>query len=85
MAKNMSFSLRWGNSCGTPFDKNKFCNEHREWAYLREYLRDRPQQPWTTFTITNSFTKNNKNKAIGNKSNTIGRKVRITLNKTKRK
>lgn len=85
MAKNMSFSLRWGNSCGIPFDKNKFCNEHREWAYLREYLRDRPQQPWTTFTITNSFTKNNKNKAIGNKSNTIGRKVRITLNKTKRK
>jgi hypothetical protein len=85
MAKNMSFSLRWGNSCGTPFDKNKFCNEHREWAYLREYLRDRPQQPWTTFTITNSFTKNNKHKAIGNKSNTIGRKVRSTLNKTKRK
>jgi hypothetical protein len=85
MAKNMSFSLRWGNSCGTPFDKNKFCNEHREWAYLRDYLRDRPQQPWTTFTITNSFTKNNKHKAIGNKSNTIGRKVRSTLNKTKRK
>ena len=85
MAKNMSFSLRWGNSCGIPFDKNKFCNEHREWAYLREYLRDRPQQPWTTFTITNSFTKNNKNKAIGNKSNTIGRKIKTTLNKTKRK
>lgn len=53
MAKNMSFSLRWGNSCGIPFDKNKFCDEHREWAYLREYLEDRPQQPWTVFTITN--------------------------------
>ena len=25
MAKAMSVSLRWGNSCGTPFDKNKFC------------------------------------------------------------
>jgi hypothetical protein len=85
MAQNMSFSLRWGNSCGIHFDKNKFCNEHREWAYLRDYLRDRPQQPWTTFTITNSFTKNNKIKAIGNKSNTIGRKVKTTLNKTKRK
>ena len=85
MAQNMSFSLRWGNSCGIPFDKNKFCNEHREWAYLRDYLRDRPQQPWTTFTITNSFTKNNKIKAIGNNSNTIGRKVKTTLNKTKRK
>ncbi len=59
MAKNMSFSLRWGNSCGIPFDKNKFCDEHREWAYLREYLDDRPQQPWTTFTITNNFNKSN--------------------------
>ena len=82
MAKNMSFSLRWGNSCGTPFDKNKFCNEHREWAYLREYLRDRPQQPWTTFTITNNYKKI---KTIGNKSNTIGRKVKTSYNKTKRK
>jgi hypothetical protein len=56
MAKNMSFCLRWGNSCGTPFDKNKFCDEHREWAYLREYLDDRPHQPWTVFSITNNFS-----------------------------
>jgi hypothetical protein len=55
MAKAMSFSLRWGNSCGIPFDKNKFCDEHREWDYLRPYLDDRPQQPWTTFTITNNY------------------------------
>lgn len=55
MAKAMSFSLRWGNSCGIPFDKNKFCDEHREWDYLRPYLEDRPQQPWTTFAITNNY------------------------------
>ena len=55
MAKAMSFSLRWGNSCGIPFDKNKFCDEHREWDYLRPYLEDRPQQPWTTFTVTNNY------------------------------
>jgi hypothetical protein len=55
MAKAMSFSLRWGNSCGTPFDKNKFCDEHREWDYLRPYLNDRPEQPWTTFTVTNNY------------------------------
>jgi len=54
MAKNMSFSIRWGSSCGIPFDKNKFCDEHREWDYLRPYLDDRPKQPWTTFTITNN-------------------------------
>lgn len=59
MAKDMSFSLRWGNSCGTPFDKNKFCDEHREWAYLRPYLEDRPQQPWTTFCIEDGSTKSN--------------------------
>ena len=52
MAKNMTFSLRWGNSCGTPFIKDKFCQENREWAYLQDYLEDRPQQPWTTFGIT---------------------------------
>ena len=55
MAKAMSFSLRWGSSCGTPFDKNKFCDEHREWDYLRPYLNDRPEQPWTTFTVTNDY------------------------------
>ena len=53
MAKNMSFLLRWGNSCGMPFDKNKFCDQHREWDYLRPYLDDRPRQPWTLFTTTN--------------------------------
>ena len=58
LAKAMSFCLRWGNSCGTPFDKTKFCDEHREWAYLKPYLEDRPQQPWTIFSITNKFSKN---------------------------
>jgi hypothetical protein len=53
LAQKMSLSLRWGNSCGIPFNKSSFCSEHREWAYLKDYLEDRPQQPWTTFTITN--------------------------------
>jgi hypothetical protein len=76
MAKAMSFSLRWGNSCGIPFDKNKFCDEHREWDYLRPYLQDRPQQPWTTFTVTNNYgskkTVKHRSKFIRkNKSNKI--------------
>jgi hypothetical protein len=66
----MSFSLRWGDSCGIPFDKNKFCDEHMEWNYLRDYLRDRPQQPWTTFTITNNYSKNT----------TSGRRAKGTYN-----
>ena len=63
MAKKMSFCLRYGDSCGIPFYKDKFCDEHREWAYLRPYLKDRPQQPWTVFYITNKY----KNKTKANK------------------
>jgi len=54
MAKKMSFELRYGNSCGIPFDKSKFCNEHRQWKYLEPFLHDRLQQPWTVFTITDN-------------------------------
>jgi hypothetical protein len=62
MAKKMSFSVRWGNSCGTPFLKNKFCDENRVWDYLRDYLHDRPQQPWTNFS-TIELTNKTKNKS----------------------
>ena len=78
MAKNMSFSLRWGNSCGIPFDKNKFCDQHREWAYLREYLEDRPQQPWTVFSITNlSNAHTIGNRKSGNNKKTRSLKVKM--------
>jgi hypothetical protein len=60
MAKNMSFSLRWGNSCGIPFSKDKFCNENRVWDHLRPYLHDRPQQPWTIFKCISSSSKTSK-------------------------
>lgn len=63
MAKHMSFSLRWGNSCGIPFIKDKFCDENREWAYLKDYLEDRPQQPWTTFSIYNDKLTNSLQKS----------------------
>ena len=75
MAKAMSFSLRWGNSCGIPFDKNKFCNENRVWDYLRPYLEDRPQQPWTTFSITDGASgKNKTHKKYNRKSRTVKNK-----------
>lgn len=50
-ARAMSFELIYGNSCGTPFSKDDFCNEFRQWAYLKPYLHDRPTQPWTIFKI----------------------------------
>jgi hypothetical protein len=74
MAKAMSLSLRWGNSCGIPFDKNKFCDEHREWDYLRPYLDDRPQQPWTTFTVTDGYNmSSNKKKTVKHRSKSAKR------------
>lgn len=52
MASKMSFSLRYGNSCGIPFNKTQFVEKHRQWKYLFPYLKDRPSQPWTVFSIT---------------------------------
>jgi hypothetical protein len=69
MAKKMSFCLRYGDSCGIPFLKDKFCDEHREWAYLRPFLHDRPQQTWTNFTINTKVKKNTLRK-IERKKNT---------------
>lgn len=51
MTKNMSFAMRWGSSCGTAFDKAAFCDEHRQWKMMEPYLRDRPSQPWTDFSV----------------------------------
>lgn len=57
LTDKMSFVGRYGNSCGTPFIVNEFCNKRRQWAYLKPYLHDRPSQPWTLFSITNSYKK----------------------------
>jgi hypothetical protein len=53
LARNMSFMARYGNSCGTNFSVEEFCNKRRQWAYLKPYLHDRPSQPWTKFEISN--------------------------------
>jgi hypothetical protein len=55
MAKNMSFELRYGNSCGTPFLTDVFCDQNRQWNDLRPYLHNRPQRPWTILSITNKL------------------------------
>jgi len=53
LAKNMSFVGRFGNSCGIAFIKDEFCKKHRQWDKFCPYLKDRPCEPWTEFTITN--------------------------------
>jgi len=49
LAKALSFWARWGNSCGMPFDADKFLSEHIQWSHLQGYLNDRSTQPWTLF------------------------------------
>jgi hypothetical protein len=73
LAKSMSFIGRFGNSCGIPFFKDEFCKEHRQYEKFCPYLKDRPTQPWTEFTITN-FKNKFKLTKKGNKG----------LNKTKK-
>jgi hypothetical protein len=51
MAKKMMFSARFGSSCGIPFMKDEFCANHRQWAIFCPYLKDRPSQPWTDFSM----------------------------------
>jgi hypothetical protein len=54
MAKNMSFSGRFGNSCGIPFVADKFFKEHRQYEKFAPYVFDRPSEPWTDFSIEKS-------------------------------
>jgi hypothetical protein len=50
MAKNMSFSGRYGNSCGIPFVAAQFFKEHRQYEKFVPYVKDRLGQPWTDFS-----------------------------------
>jgi hypothetical protein len=72
-ALHMGFFGRFGNSCGIPFSKKKFCEKHIQFENFCPYLKDRPSQPWTYFTIMlkKLKTKNKKsaNKKSANKKN----------------
>lgn len=65
LAKNMSFSARWGSSCGIAFDKNKFFDKHIQWKRFRNWIVDRPSQPWTILKSNSKYFKQTKK---GNKS-----------------
>jgi len=78
MAKKMSFCMRWGSSCGIPFNKNAYCDQHRQFAYLRPWLKDRPEQLWTDFTIYSG-------KITGHHAKTIKKGTKHNNKITKRK
>jgi len=52
LAKQMSFIGRFGNSCGTAFNKEEFFKKHRQYEKFYSYIKDRPSQDWTEFSIT---------------------------------
>jgi hypothetical protein len=62
MAKKMSLVARWGTSCGIPFDAKAFFQQHIQWRDQEEYVKDRPYQPWTIFSINNTIMDKNKSK-----------------------
>ena len=63
---------------------NKFCDENREWAYLRPYLEDRPEQPWTMFSITNAKFKTDAKMKSNTKSNTKSNRKTNTKTNTRK-
>jgi len=52
MAKNMTICGRFGNSCGTPFIKDDYIKEHRQYEIFGSYLKDRPSQEWTELSAS---------------------------------
>jgi len=62
LAKNMSFLLRYGNSCGMKFDKEQFIQKHRQWDYLAPFLKTRLPMEWSLFSC------NHKKKELSKKT-----------------
>lgn len=50
MAKNMSFSARWGSACGTEFNAKAYLEKHQQYDWMDGLVKDRPSQSWTMFT-----------------------------------
>jgi hypothetical protein len=49
LGRQMRFLGRFGHPCGQVFDARKFLDEHPQYAWQAEWLRDKPEQPWTEF------------------------------------
>jgi hypothetical protein len=81
LAKKMSFIGRYGNSCGTPFNRDEYCDKHIQWNIFRPYLLDRPSQDWTEFSIS---TDHRKKKGRANSSKRLLKRKNATLKKLKK-
>jgi hypothetical protein len=50
MARQMSFSARWGSACGTAFSAKAYLEKHQQYDWMEGLIKDRPSEPWTMFT-----------------------------------
>jgi len=48
-AEKMELVARFGSSCGKPFIADDFLKAHPQFEHLKEFLVDRPTEPWITF------------------------------------
>jgi len=64
LAKKMSFSVRWGSSCGMAFDKDDFFDKNIQWKRFRDWIMDRPSQPWTIFRLNHTGIKLSKKQSL---------------------
>jgi hypothetical protein len=74
LCNEMKFLARWGNACGTPFNKNEFCDKHGQWDYQRPFLEDRPEEPWvvcSSITVENESELDNAIKVYHNTETSI--------------
>jgi hypothetical protein len=46
LIRRMSFLVRWGPPCGTPFIVKEHMKKHPEWKDWEEYLADFPRRGW---------------------------------------
>jgi len=75
-AEKMGFHAKWGSSGSIPFYTDKFIKDNPIWSYLKDYLLDRPNQPWTLFHFnekdiskkSQTLKKNRKSKKPGKKT-----------------
>ncbi len=45
----MPFTARWGSTCDTAFDAEKFLEAHPQFDWMQSILKSRPSRPWTEF------------------------------------
>jgi hypothetical protein len=52
LADHMSMTVALGHACGINFKASEHLRRHPEFAWQKDFLRDMPSRPWTTFSAT---------------------------------